>query len=332
MALALLGCGEAGTFGLVSRAQGNKRHEDRVKDHMIRLHALILTLTVVTLPSVAIDNPRTTSFDLHKDVIFVKASIGNSEPLDMALDSGSVRTTLDEAVAKRLGLDLSMKALSSGARGMQEISAIKDQTLRFCGVEVTEPVMLAYPLDFLSKRLGRRVDGIIGVELLRKYVVEIDYPTRQVRVFTPEAFTYAGPGEVLLVTYDRRLPLVAGSVTPYGRDPIPVRLQVDTGGARDHVVFWKGFVEKHDLLAGARGLTEVQITGFTGTTTQKQGRVQAIQIGKIMVTEPEVVLSNSQYGDPNVFDGNLGSGFLNQFKLIFDLPRDRMILERPTGQ
>lgn len=321
-----------GKPGLVSGAHGNKRHEDRVKIHMIRLHTLILALTGATLPSSATDNPRTTSFDLHQNVIFVKASIGNSEPLDMGLDSGSVRTTLDEAVAKRLGLDLSMKALSSGARGTQEISAIKDQTLRFCGVEVTEPVLLAYPLDFLSKRLGRRVDGIIGVELLRKYVVEIDYQTRQIRVFAPEAFAYAGPGEVLPVTYDRRLPLVTGSVTPYGRDPIPVRLQVDTGGARAHVMFWKGFVEKHDLLAGARGLTDVQVTGFTGTTTQKHGRVQAIQIGKILVTEPEVGLGDHQYGDPNVFDGNLGSGFLKQFKLIFDLPRDRMILERPVGQ
>lgn len=74
------------------------------------------------------------------------------------------------------------------------------------------------------------------------------------------------------------------------------------------------------------------MTGFTGTTAQKRGRIQALQIGKIIVTEPEVGLNDFQYADPNVFDGNLGSGFLKQFKLIFDLPHDRMILERPTSQ
>jgi hypothetical protein len=299
---------------------------------MLRLHALILALVGATLSSAASNGLEATAFDLHGNVVFVKASIGTSEPLEMALDSGTVRTTLDEAVAVKLGLDLSMKAQSSGARGMQEISVIKDQILRFGGVEVKEPLMVAYPLDFLSKRLGRRVDGIVGVELLRRYVVEIDYPARQFRVFAPDDFTYAGSGEVLPVTYDRRLPLVAGSVTPFGRDPIPVRLQVDTGGASAHVMFWKGFIEKHDLTAGTRDLKEVQVTAFTGTTTQKQGRVQAIQIGKIVVSEPEVGLNNFQYGDPNVFDGNLGSGFLKQFKVIFDLPRDRIILERPTGQ
>jgi hypothetical protein len=159
--------------------------------------------------SVAADGPRTTALELQGNVAFVKASIGNSAPLDMVSDSGTIRTTLDESVAAKLGLDLSTKAQSSGARGMQEISVVKDQTLRLCGLEVT---------------------------------------------------------------------------------------------------------------------------AFTGTTAQKQGRLQALQIGTIVVTEPAVGLNDFQFGDPNVFDGNLGSGFLKQFKLIFDLPHDRMILERPAGQ
>ncbi len=291
-----------------------------------------LALALAALIPAAAEQSHTSAFDLHGNAIFVKASIGESGPLDMVLDSGTVRTTLDEAVARRLGLDLSMKAQSSGAKGMQEVSVIKDQTLKFCGVDTLEPLMISYPLDFISKRIGRRVDGIIGVELLRKYVVEIDYPARQVRVTAPEGFTYGGAGEVLPVTYDRRLPLVAASVTPFGRDPITARFQVDTGGASAHVMFWKGFIEKHDLAAGARGLRDVQVTAFTGTTTQKQGRIQAIRIGKIVVAEPEVGLNDWQYGDPKIFDANLGSGFLKQFKVIFDLPHDRMILEQPAGR
>jgi hypothetical protein len=295
----------------------------------MRLIGLFTCLACAALGAAATHPPCTTPFDLQGNVIFVKASIGNSVPFDMVLDSGSVRTTLDEAVAERIGLDLSLKAQSSGANGMQEVSVVKEQTLRFCGVDVPVPLTVAYPLDFLSKRLGRRVDGIVGIELFHASVVEIDYPARLIRVLAPETFTYAGSGEVLPATYDRRLPLVAGSVTPFGRTPIPVRFQVDTGGASACVMFWKGFMETHDLAAGAHDLREVPVTGFTGTTTQKQGRVQAIQIGKIAVNAPEVGLNGFQYGDPKVFDANLGSGFLRQFKVIFDLPRDRIILERP---
>lgn len=278
------------------------------------------------------ERPCTERLDLHGNVAFVKASIGDSEPLDLVLDSGTVRTTLDEAVATRLGLDLSMKAQSSGARGMQQISVIKDQKLRFCGAEVTESVMLSYPLDFVSKRIGRRIDGIIGVELLRAYVVEMDYPGRMVRLVRPEAFHYAGNGTEIPVIYDRRLPIVAGSVTPYKGEAIPARFQVDTGGASAHVMFWKSFIDKNNLIAGVEGLRDVQVTAFTGTTSQKQGRVQALRIGPITINDSEVGLNNYQYGDPKVFDANLGSGFLKQFKLIFDLPHDRIILESPASQ
>jgi predicted aspartyl protease len=125
---------------------------------MIRLVGLF-ALACAALTLDAIDAPHTAVLELQGNAAFVKASIGNSAPLDMVLDSGTIRTTLDEAVATKLGLDLSMKAQSSGARGMQEISVIKDQRLRFCDMEVTEPVIVAYSLDFLSKRIDRHVDG-----------------------------------------------------------------------------------------------------------------------------------------------------------------------------
>jgi hypothetical protein len=280
----------------------------------------------------AAEGPHEATIEMQGNVAFVRATIGNSAPLDMALDSGTKRTTLDEAVAAKLGFDLSMKAQSSGAKGMQEISVIRDQTLRFLRLDAAAPLLLAYPLEFVSKRVGRHIDGILGVEFLHKYVVEIDYPARRVRAHLPDEFVYSGPGAILPVTYDDGLPVIAAMVTPFGGKPIAARLQVDSGGASAHVMFWKGFIERTDLAAGTRDLRDVQVTAFTGTTSQKQGRVQSLQIGGIEVPEPEVGLNDYQFSDPKALDGNLGSGFLKQFKAIFDLPHNRLILERPSGR
>ena len=221
-------------------------------------YAYLLALLFIPAPLLSADTPVTVPFEFHHNMIFVEASIGDSVPLQMALDSGTVRTTVDEAVARRLGLDLSMKAQSSGANGVQEISVMKNQTLRFHGLEVAEPMMVAYPLGFLADRVGHRVDGIIGIELFRKFVVEIDYAAQQVRLWQPDSFVYSGTGEVLPVTYYKRLPVVAGSVTPFEREAIPTAFQLDTGGAGLNVVFWKGFHQKHDLLAGTRNVSEYQ--------------------------------------------------------------------------
>jgi len=272
----------------------------------------------------------TLPFELTHDVIILKASIDNTRLLEMALDSGTVRTTLDETVANEAGLDLSLKAQSTGVNGRQEISVIRDQTLRIAGMAVAEPLVLAYPLDFLAKLLGHRVDGIIGVEIFRKYVVEIDYPKQTVRVTEPDAFVYAGPGQSVAVTYYGRLPVVAGSVTPYGREGIPTAFQVDTGAAGTTVAFWKTFVQKNDLMNGVHELADAEATSFGGSHRAKEGRVRALQIGGITLDHPFVRMNDADYGDAALFGGNLGSGFFKNYKVIFDLPHDRLILE-PTG-
>ena len=277
----------------------------------------------------SIDTSKPIPFDLHKKgVIFVQASIAGSAPLDFVLDSGTVRTTLDESVATRLGLDLSMKAQSSGANGMEHISVVKDQTLKFGGVEVAEPLVMVYPLDALSNRLGRRVDGIIGVQLFSKRVVEIDYPNHQLRISAPEAFTYSGRGEAVPVTYDRDLPVVAALVKPYGKDPIATHFQLDTGAAGAVVVFWKEFVQQHDLQPGVRDLTSTEATGFGGDHAAWNGRVESIQVGGITLKEPAVRLSDLRFGEPDVFGGNLGSGFYEPLRVTFDLPHDRVFFDK----
>lgn len=271
--------------------------------------------------------PLTVPFELHKNVIFVQASIANSAPLQFVLDSGTIRTTLDESVARKLGLDLSLKAQSSGVKGTQEVSVLKDQTLRLQGIEVSEPLMLSYPLDFLSKRIGHNVDGIIGVELFRKFVIELDYTAPQIRLWKPESFSYSGQGSTVPVTYHGRLPIVAGSVTPFGREAISTAFQLDTGGIAAQACFWKAFTAQHDLLAGAHDVTDIQLTMFGGTQSARQGRMQALSVGTIRMTEPVVQFSERGYGELNVFGANLGSGFFRQFKTIFDLPHDRVIFE-----
>jgi predicted aspartyl protease len=272
--------------------------------------------------------PATGGFELEKNVIVVKASIDGSRPLEMALDSGTVRTTLDETVARGLGLDLSRKALSSGANGTQEISVIPDRTLQINGVEVKEPLVISYPLDFLAKALGRRVDGIIGIELFRKHIVVIDYAARKLEICPPESYAASGKGVAVALTYDRSLPLVSGFVKPFGREAIPMKFQVDTGGSGVSVDLYKAFVEKHDLESGMRDVRDGSAVVFTGKTAAKEGRVESVQIGSIVVNEPQVRLHRFQYGDPAIFSGNLGSGFLKQFRLTFDLPHDRLIFER----
>jgi hypothetical protein len=268
-------------------------------------------------------------FELQGNVVFVKGAIGNSKALDLVLDSGSARTSFDESLAVGLNYDLGLKALSATPKGQQELSVLKDLDVQVCGKRVTEPIITVYPLGFLTKAVKRRVDGIIGIELFRRFVVTIDYPARMLKIMEPDGFAYAGPGESVPVTYNRRLPIVAGFVTPFGGEAIPIKLMVDSGGSAVNVDFSRAFGEKTNLIAGMREAQDSQVTIFRGDTASKRGRVQSLRIGNSAISEPEVQVIDYQTTDPKVMDGTLGSEFLKQFKVIFDLPHDRIIFERP---
>jgi hypothetical protein len=266
---------------------------------------------------------------MQGNVVFVKAAFGTAKALDLVLDSGTARTSLDEELAARLKYDLSMKALSATPNGQRELSVLKDLEFQLCGKPVVEPLVMVYPFEFLSKAVKRRVDGIIGIELFRRYVVVIDYPGRTLQIREPEGFVYDGPGATLPVTYHRRLPIVNGSVTPYGGERIPVKLMVDSGGSALHADFSRAFGQETGLVAGMRGIRASKVTIFRGDTASKRGRVQALSVGDLTLSDPEVQVIDYQTADPKVMDGTLGSEFLRQFRVIFDLPHDRIIFERP---
>jgi hypothetical protein len=270
--------------------------------------------------------------EMQGNAMFIKGTIGNSKPIDLVIDSGSIRTSLDETLATRLGFDLSLKAQSGGGNGRQEISVLRDVEVSLCGKSVTDPVVVVYPLGFLSKAVRRQVDGIVGIEIFRRYVVVLDYPGRSLEVIEPQSFSYSGSGIAVPVLYDQRLPYLSGSVTPFGSDAIPVRLMVDSGGSAFNVDFYHPFEEKHHLVASLRDVAGTTATMFTGERPGTRGRVQSLRIGELTVIEPEVqVLSQSKGGEFKGWDGTLGSGFLKQFKVIFDLPHDRIIFERPAA-
>lgn len=268
-------------------------------------------------------------FELQGNVIFVRGSIGNAEALDLVLDSGSARTSFDESLAASLNWDLRLKALSATPNGRQELSVLKDLEIRLCGKPVAEAMVMVYPLEFLSKAVKRRVDGIIGIDLFRRFVVAIDYPARTLQLIEPDSFVYAGPGEPVPVSYNRRLPIVAGSVTPFGGEPVPVKLMVDSGGSAVNADFSRAFGKTTGLLSGMRETRDSKVTIFRGDAASKTGRVQALRIGNVSVSEPEVQILDYQTTDPELMDGTLGSEFLKQFKVIFDLPHDRIVYERP---
>src|SRR5205807_976862 len=68
------------------------------------------------------------------------------------------------------------------------------RSLRLGDLQLDRYQTALYPLGGLSEASGRLQQGLVGHDVLHRFAVEIDYPTRRVRLLDAASFRYAGPG------------------------------------------------------------------------------------------------------------------------------------------
>ncbi len=107
-------------------------------------------------------------------------------------------------------------------------------------------------MPLLSAGLGRKIDGIIGGEFIKQFVLELDYQARSIRLHDRQTFRYAGPGETLPIEFTPDgHPIVAATLTPLGGTPIQHRFLLDVGSGLALVIH-SPFVAQHNLLGRRR--------------------------------------------------------------------------------
>jgi aspartyl protease/PDZ domain-containing protein len=271
-------------------------------------------------------------FELINKHILMKIRVNNSEPLWFIFDTGDKLAIIDMERAKALGLNLQGEINVGGAGvGSLKGAFVKESSYTVPGLEgFTQPVALALPLNMLNSRFGQNVDGIIGSDFIKQFVVEVDYTARQIRLRDKEKFVYTGPGEAIPIRLNSQgHPIIEGEVTVEGRDPIKGSFVIDlgSGGA---LALHRPFVEEHRLpLPNQKTIRLMGAGGAGGEVTGRVGRVAALRFGKFIIDNPVTLFAADAKGAfaNNVFQGNIGEQIMEKFKIILDYSRDRIILE-----
>ena len=240
--------------------------------------------------------------------------VNRSEPLWFILDSGANSCVLDHARAREVGLREIGTGNGSGAgSGPVPYRRYDGRNVRFDvgGAQFRSEHLISLDLSNQHAILGRPVDGILGSDLFRQFVVEIDYEAKVVRLHQPTTFRYTGDGEVLPLSFERRLPYMVATLTVPGQPPEQRRLQVDTGS--------QDAVDDSLLLRSSGQMREV--TGGVG-----MGQTYSVKLGKFaQVRLGRLALENVPGVAPGVC--LVSTEVLRRFRMIFDYTRAELILE-----
>ncbi len=292
-------------------------------------HAQALPQARVALPAgaVSVEIP----FEMYRHWLLVPVRVQGSEPLSFILDTGAPITVL---ASMELGLTLPFQIIGNvviGGAGGGEAATVPvagDVELSIGDLHISgAPVAIGLGTDKIAG-----ADGIIGGPIFQQLVVEIDWYRQVLIVHDPATYVYSGDGSVLqLRTMASGHLMTTARVSVAGEEPVAVTLVVDSGAG--HALSIE--VETVDgLRRPARTLDDVLIGwGSNGAARGAIGRVSSLELGDhrlrgVVTTFPD----NSPWsriGDMQGvrLHGNLGSQVLQRFRVIFDVPHGRLILE-----
>lgn len=137
--------------------------------------------------------------ELVKNFIIFQAQIGVSNPLNFIFDSAAGPTVVDSATAQKLNLIFS-KSVHVGTASRTIDVKNSDQYQLTVGDILVKIDLVALELDHLSKYLGIEIDGILGVDLMKAFIVETNIDSHHINLYALRRYTYNGSGTILELT------------------------------------------------------------------------------------------------------------------------------------
>ena len=271
----------------------------------------------------------TVPFELHGGLAYVDLLV-NGKPAKLVIDSAANHPALDFQRAVAVGLNVDNVALQDGpnAASAQQVRFAENVTYRIGEVEFTSPVTVVYSFEFLARSTGQVFQGVMGGEFFRQFVVEIDYPKRELRIHRPEGFRYSGPGKTVPLTVTPEDLAVSGAVLPaVGGKQLEGRFSLDTGAGGADVVLWKTCTAGGEAEAAAKDVKRVDSVAFGGSRAATQGRLEEFRMGPVVIRNPLVRITDVLPSPAARLCGNVGSGVFERFNVIFDAPHGRLMLE-----
>jgi len=173
---------------------------------------------------------------------------------------------------------------------------------------------------------GVRIDGMIGYQLLARFLTTIDYANAKLTLATPTAAPATAPGAAAIAFYiDGTIPRI-----PIGVNGVETSAEVDTGN-RSALDLSAPFLAAHPAIA-ALARTASGVTGFGvgGPAYARLGRIPELQIGPYQI--PNAVAGFAEqtkgaFADP-FNPANVGGATLRRFDVTFDYAHQQLLLAK----
>ncbi len=251
------------------------------------------------------------------------------DTLNFVLDTGSGGISLDSATCVRLGLHPSPSDQQLlGIAGISQAKFLYNKVLRLPGLTVDSLNFHVSDYDILTSVYGEKIDGIIGYSFFSRYIVEINYDSLLVSVYSRGSFRYPRAAYQLRPVIPS-IPIVSAETDDARK--VLARYFFDTGAGLCSL-FSNDFINDSSLLNRKKKFYLTQAQGLGGKATMRLTVIDEVKLGPFRFHKVPVYLFDDLYNItsyPNLC-GVIGNDILRRFNVILNYDR-RVICLTPNS-
>lgn len=282
-------------------------------------------------------NSQTVSFKFINNIIIIPLEV-NGNSLNFILDTGvssPVIFNLKSSDSIRLNQLKKIKLRGLGDGDSVDALQSKNNRIRFDKIVGTNRIIyLIYneKLD-LSSKLGIPVNGIIGYDLFKDFIVTINYKSKRLTFTKPDCFKYKSCNkcEEFDLFFFKKKPYIQGEIVvgAIEQKTIPVQLLIDSGGTDS---LWLFEDDEKGIIAPDDAFDDFIGEGISGGIYGKRSRIESFRLKKFEIERPNVAyldsISTKYAKSLRSRNGSLGGNVLRRFHIIMDYPNKKITLKK----
>ncbi len=254
-------------------------------------------------------------------IITLKARLSNfPDTLNFILDTGSGGISLDSATADYLKVPTTLSDRTiRGIAGVRRVYFSYRQSLHLPDLTVENLDFHINDYDVLTSAYGEKIDGIIGLSFLSRYIVGVDYDSLKISVYTKGTIKYPRGGYLLKPTI-HSIPIMSASIKD--NRSLTSRFYFDTGAGMC-LLLSAEFVSDSNFVKPKRKWYATQAEGLGGKAPMKQGVIKQIQVGPYRFRNVPTYIFDDEYNVTAypALAGLIGNDLLRRFNLIINYER-----------
>ncbi|MEZ4792038.1 MAG: aspartyl protease family protein [Gelidibacter sp.] len=278
-------------------------------------------------------------FRLINNLIVIPVEV-NGVKLSFLLDSGVSKPILFNII--NLSDSLQINHLETvylrglGAEGTIEALKSKGNILKIGkAINVNQEVYVVFDegINF-TPRLGIPIHGIIGYDVFKDFIVEINYSSKSMKLHKPSAYRYrkCKKCRTFELTLSHNKPYIDGMVE-IDSVPIPVKLLIDSGGSDALWLFEDD--EKGIMPIGDKYFEDYLGKGLSGSVYGKRSKIKSFSLQDFKFEDVNVAFPDSssisiarKFKDRS---GSISGELLRRFNIIFDYGNGKVTFKKNSN-